>query len=277
MLFLHGFPDFWFVWRHQLQKFSDNFYTVALDLRGFGESDKPENSASYSISAVAEDIKDFLLYMKKEKVILIGHDLGGTVAYKFASYWPELVTKLIIINAPHQEHFLHILLRHWPQFFKSWYIFFFQLPLLPELLLLSQDLKFFDKYYVAPNPLCTTEELEAYKYTYSQPGAFKSALKYYDLNNWKFTVKVQRIEVDTLIIWANDELLDTICASGMSEFVDKFHLKVINYESHYPQVSIPITVNALINDFVLNLPERQVESDEEKSPCEDEDADDESQ
>ncbi|XP_034091498.1 epoxide hydrolase 4 [Gymnodraco acuticeps] len=141
MLFLHGFPEFWFSWRYQLREFKSEFRVVAVDMRGYGESDLPLSSDSYSFDSLVTDVKDIVEYLGYNRCCLVGHDWGGTIAWLFAIQYPEMVTKLIVLNSPHPSVFTDYALRHPSQLLKSSHFFFYQLPRFPELMFSINDFK----------------------------------------------------------------------------------------------------------------------------------------
>ena len=102
MVFCHGFPEFWFAWRHQLQHFSRAGYrVVALDIRGYGESEKPVGLDKFHIMEFVNDIKALVEHLGEEKFTLVGHDWGGAISWTFAAFFPEMLDNLIICNCPH--------------------------------------------------------------------------------------------------------------------------------------------------------------------------------
>jgi len=103
VLFLHGFPDFWFSWRHQMDALSKNYYTVALDLRGYNLSDKPKGVENYDMKLLVGDAVAVIKHAGRDKAIVVGHDWGGAVAWQLAINVPEMVEKLIIVNLPHPK------------------------------------------------------------------------------------------------------------------------------------------------------------------------------
>uniref|UniRef100_A0A674ISU8 Epoxide hydrolase 4 n=1 Tax=Terrapene triunguis TaxID=2587831 RepID=A0A674ISU8_9SAUR len=105
MLLLHGFPEFWYSWRHQLREFKSEYRVVALDLRGYGETDAPSHQENYKLDCLITDIKDILESLGYNKCMLIGHDWGGMIAWLVAICYPEMVTKLIVVNFPHPSVF----------------------------------------------------------------------------------------------------------------------------------------------------------------------------
>ncbi|ELW72631.1 Epoxide hydrolase 4 [Tupaia chinensis] len=105
MLLLHGFPEFWYSWRHQLREFKSEYRVVALDLRGYGETDAPIHRKNYKLDCLITDIKDILDSLGYNKCVLIGHDWGGMIAWLIAICFPEMVMKLIVVNFPHPNVF----------------------------------------------------------------------------------------------------------------------------------------------------------------------------
>src|SRR5271166_2812118 len=106
LLFLHGFPEFWYEWKRQLEEFSRDFRVVAPDMRGYNLSSKPAGVDQYKLDFLLEDVRALVQHLGCDKCILAGHDWGGFVAWTFAGLFPDRVEKLIIINAPHPAIFL---------------------------------------------------------------------------------------------------------------------------------------------------------------------------
>jgi pimeloyl-ACP methyl ester carboxylesterase len=98
LLFLHGFPDFWYLWNNQIAHFSQSYRVVAPDLRGYNLSDKPVDVAHYRLPLIVEDIRALLDHLGQQPIILVGHDWGGVVAWEFAARYPAYLTKLIIFS-----------------------------------------------------------------------------------------------------------------------------------------------------------------------------------
>lgn len=110
MLFLHGFPEFWRAWHRQLAEFSRDFRAIALDLRGYNLSDKPQSTESYALSRIVEDVRRVVKTLSPgEPIVLVGHDWGGMVGWVLVRESPELLKRLVVINAPHPA----ILRRKW--------------------------------------------------------------------------------------------------------------------------------------------------------------------
>ncbi|XP_030826314.1 LOW QUALITY PROTEIN: epoxide hydrolase 3-like, partial [Camarhynchus parvulus] len=143
MLLLHGFPQNWFCWRHLLPELSARFRVVALDLRGCGDSEKPRGRERYRLELLLGDIRDVIEALGtpagRPRCVLVGHDWGGVLAWEVASSHPRLVEKLVVMDAPHRGVMAAFTARHPSQLLRSCYVFLFQLPWLPELLLSLAD------------------------------------------------------------------------------------------------------------------------------------------
>ena len=127
IVFLHGFPQFWYMWRDQLLEFSKDYLAVAPDMRGYNTSSKPEEIEQYQPQHMVEDLRALVEdHFGRKKFILVGHDWGGVVAYPFASTHPDLVEKLIIINAPHPNVFGRLLSKNKDQQSSSQYVLLFR-------------------------------------------------------------------------------------------------------------------------------------------------------
>lgn len=101
VVMIHGFPDFWYSWRHQMEGLSNDFKVVAIDQRGYNLSDKPDGQASYNMRHLVGDVAAVIRHFGQEKAIVVGHDWGGIVAWQFAFANPQMVDRLVILNLPH--------------------------------------------------------------------------------------------------------------------------------------------------------------------------------
>ena len=101
IVMIHGFPDYWYTWRDQMDALSKNYYTVAIDQRGYNLSDKPKGVENYDMSLLVADVIAVIKQLGREKAIIIGHDWGGAVSWSLAMNQPQYVEKLIILNLPH--------------------------------------------------------------------------------------------------------------------------------------------------------------------------------
>src|SRR5262249_55077754 len=101
VVLLHGFPDFWYSWRDQMPELAKHFQVVALDLRGYNLSDKPEGVENYAMDKLGGDVAAVLKPLKREKATIVGHDWGGAIAWTFAMTPPDQTERLVILNLPH--------------------------------------------------------------------------------------------------------------------------------------------------------------------------------
>ena len=143
IVLLHGFPEFWYGWRQQIQPLAAaGFRVVAPDTRGYNLSSKPDSVKAYDIGLLAADIRDLIHERGAESALLVGHDWGGSIAWATAMNHPEVVDRLAILNAAHPRK-LSQGLHHPGQLRKSWYFFFFDLPDLPETVVHANHWHFF--------------------------------------------------------------------------------------------------------------------------------------
>jgi pimeloyl-ACP methyl ester carboxylesterase len=254
MLMLHGFPEFWYSWRHQIPEFAKDYKVVALDLRGYNESDKPQQQSAYVMSEFVKDIEGVIKGLGYDRCILVGHDWGGMIAWYFAYAHPEMVERLIVLNIPHPAKFAEGL-RTPQQLLRSSYIFFFQLPVLPELVIQSSDYQAIEsalKGMAVDKSAITPADIEAYKNAASRRGALTAMLNYYRnlLSN-----RPQRdwsiLQVPTLMIWGEkDTALGKELTYGTQEYVRDFQLRYIPNASHWVQQEQPALVNEHIREFL---------------------------
>ena len=128
VVMIHGFPDYWYTWRNQIPTLSEKFQVVAIDQRGFNESDQPQGVENYALDKLVSDVKSVIEHFKRERAIIIGHDWGGMVAWQFAMMHPEMTERLIILNLPHPNGLRRELANNPEQQKNSAYARFFQMP-----------------------------------------------------------------------------------------------------------------------------------------------------
>jgi pimeloyl-ACP methyl ester carboxylesterase len=257
IVFLHGFPDFWYSWRHQIPEFAKDYKVVAPDLRGYNDSDKPASKEAYTMPEFIADIKGLIEGLGYQQCILVGHDWGGIIAWNFAYAHPEMLSQLVILNAPHVAKFAEGLMLP-QQLLRSWYIFFFQVPFLPEMLLQFDDFKAIETAFAAlkNNPNIFTEaDLNFYKDAFAKRGALTAAINYYrnffqpELLSRKWSI----LEIPTLMIWGEqDKALGKELSYGTEQYVKDFRIRYIPESSHWVQQQYPDLVNQHIREFLGN-------------------------
>jgi epoxide hydrolase 4 len=203
VLLLHGFPDSSLGFRELCESLAARgFRAIAPDLLGYGLSDKPRGIAPYRATAVVEDLAA-LVRWAGGRVALLGHDWGGFLAFCLAAEHPELVSRLVILNAPHPESYARAL-RSSFQLFRAWYILFFQLRRIAEWVVTSRlFFRWMMRQLVARRELMTEARVEAGRRELLRPGAITGALGYYRaMFRWRVRCE-RRIEAPTLILWGD--------------------------------------------------------------------------
>lgn len=182
LLFLHGFPEFWYEWNKQLAEFGRDFRAVAPDLRGYNLSSKPDGIAYYKIDFLLQDIRGLIQHLGYSKCILVGHDWGGFLAWMFAALFPDMVEKLVIIDASHPAIFLRELRDNPAQRQASQYMVLFRNTPGLEQVLAADNFAALEQLFVQPaiaNGFFNEEDRKAYREAWSQPGALAAGLNYY--------------------------------------------------------------------------------------------------
>jgi pimeloyl-ACP methyl ester carboxylesterase len=235
VILLHGFPEFWYAWREYLPIFADAGYlAVAPDQRGFNLSDKPGPTSAYDLEELSADVLGIADAFGRERAVLVGHDWGAIVAWWTAMRHPERVSRLAVINVPHPLVMRRFMLEHPSQVAKSWYVWFFQIPLLPELSFMRRDGQHvLDRMVRSARPgTFSREDEEAYRAAWRQPGAVHSMLNWYRAAVRKLLPPAggdPAVLPETLIVWGKqDDLLDArmadesarACASARVEYFD---------------------------------------------------------
>lgn len=128
VLFIHGFPDFWYSWQHQMRGLSSDYRVAAMDTRGYNKSDKPEGVENYDMSLLVGDVAAVIKNEGRDKAVIVGHDWGGAIAWQFTMQRPEMVDKLIIVNLPHPRGIARELATNEEQYNNSQYARNFQSP-----------------------------------------------------------------------------------------------------------------------------------------------------
>jgi pimeloyl-ACP methyl ester carboxylesterase len=248
VVLLHGFPEFWYSWRHQIGPLAEaGYHVVAPDMRGYNLSDKPKDWRAYDTKLLAEDIAGLIRSFGEQSAYVVGHDWGAAVAYAVAMYRPEVVKRLAILNVPHPVRMLEGF-RTLKQLRKSWYMFFFQIPWLPEYVARRDKFAFGKKAF-------TDEDLERYVEAWSQPGALSGAINYYRAalrrSPGKAAAQMRPIEAQTLVIWGMlDRHLGSELAEPPAKWVPNVRVERIPDATHWVQHDAPARVNELLLEFL---------------------------
>ncbi|HET7876784.1 MAG TPA: alpha/beta hydrolase [Methylomirabilota bacterium] len=259
VMLLHGFPEFWYSWRHQIPALARAGFSVAApDLRGYNDSDKPEGIEAYRISNIVEDVAGMIRALGRERAVIVGHDWGGAAAFAFAMMRPEMTSRLCVLNSPHPACFARELQRgNLRQLQKSWYMFFFQLPEAPERLMSQDNFRALKAmaYDNARKGTFTRTDLARFIEAFSRPGALTGAINWYRASFRRGLPPVRelpKIAAPTLIVWGDrDHFLGADLIRGMrGHFSGRFHLARLRGVSHWVQQEAPGRVNELLVRFL---------------------------
>jgi len=264
IMFLHGFPEFWYEWKNQLAEFERNYQAVAPDMRGYNLSSKPVEVEQYRMKYLVEDIRALAEHLGHKKFILVAHDWGGGVAWPFAMRHPEYLEKLIIINAVHPATFIRELRDNPAQQKASQYILVYRTDE-------AEDILAGNNYAILVDNLLedgirqgyfTEEDKKAYIKAWSQPGALTGGLNYYraaHLGSFTGESDVSlsvdpslfMVNVPTLVIWGEkDKWLLTGNLEGLEKYVPDLAIKRIPDGSHWVIHEKPGLVNTYIREFI---------------------------
>lgn len=252
-LLLHGFLDFWFIWNRQIPTLGEHFCVVVPDLRGYGLTTRPGNSADYLMVKLVQDVKELIEAInpqKKRPVVLVGHDWGGMIGFCLATLHEKLIDRMVIVNGMHPKAFSKQLLRSPRQMRMSWYMIPFRHPKVPEQYLMMRDLAFFDKVHKG----FSEREEYAHKYMFSQNGALTGAINYYrafnDDKEQLNKLPYRKLSVPTLILWGQkDEFLTSPVATFNQEWLAKSTVVFYKHAGHWLLRECFTTVNQYIIKF----------------------------
>lgn len=268
IMFVHGFPEFWAQWENQLTEFSQDHLAVALDMRGYNLSEKPEDVDAYRARMLIEDLRALAGYLGHQKFILVAHDWGGAVAWSVAMRYPECLEKLVIINSPHPAVFARELLKNPEQQKASQYMLLFRSSKAERVLSENNYARLVDVLSRFGSKWEMTEEVRLkYIKAWSQPGALTGGLNYYrasplfppsstdDVQDIEKILNLPRdmlaVTVPTLVIWGEeDQALLPGNLEGLEEYVDDLTIIRIPDGTHWISHEQPARVNALIRDFL---------------------------
>lgn len=252
VVLLHGFPEFWWSWRHQMQPLADaGFRVIAPDLRGYGDSSKPRGIASYRIPLLLEDIAAVVRSSGRERAHIVAHDWGGTLAWHFAGRKPELVDKLVVMNGPHPDLYAKLMFTR-AQFPKSWYVLLYQLPFLPEWRAskaetLTRALRGWSSKKERFDDRTMARFIEAFQ----KPGVATSAINYYRAAARFPAGRTPKIDAKTLVLWGeNDRALDITNLDGLDRKVSDLRVVRIPGASHWVQTDAAEKVNEELLSFL---------------------------
>ena len=254
VLLLHGFPQSSYEWRYQLKALAEAGYrAVAPDLRGYNLSDRPEGIENYRMQHLIGDVGAFYQAFGWSSANLVVHDWGGAIGWLFASYRPKLVKKLVAIDIPHPVAFRKAQLQGTDQLQKSWYIWFFQAPEVPEQFF-GANMDGFMQWIFQGNPNFTAEDLAYYRQMLSQPGQLTAAFNYYRANSNQQNLlspeatKVPPVQAPTLLIYGKEDFAfaSSVWEDSANQCAGGFRLVGLDGVGHWAVEQVPAEVTRLI-------------------------------
>lgn len=269
VVLLHGFPEHWYSWREQIPALVEAGHrVVAPDLRGYNRTEKPPSVDAYRIGHLVSDVRALISHCGEERAHLVGHDWGGVIAWEIAARHPETVDRLAVLNAPHPAAYRRELRdRESEQAKRSWYVLFFQLPWLPELVFRLGDQRLLESLFRegATNPEAFDDEaIRRYKRACGRPGAMSSMINYYRAL-FRGTVRSKvpgrsvpdattsdgLINRPTLLIWGmKDSALSPRLTEDLGQWVPNIEIERIAKASHWVQMDAPERVNESLVEFL---------------------------
>lgn len=258
VILLHGFPEFWYGWRHQIPALVEaGFRVIIPDQRGYNLSDKPPKVEDYKLDTLAADIAALIEHFGYTQVNLIGHDWGAIVAWWIAIIYPEKIKRLGILNVPHPVVFMNTVRSNPLQMLKSWYVGFFQIPALPEAFLAGNNAEAMARAMKAsarPDTF-SDEDLAMYREAWTRPDALKSMINWYRaiVRHRPDVTGSARVRIPTLMIWGEKDIaLDVSMAESSIKMCDRGHLVKIREATHWVQHDARSQVSGLLVDFLTD-------------------------
>lgn len=268
ILFLHGFPEFWYEWQAQLAEFGQDWHAVAPDLRGFNLSDQPTDVSAYRARHIVEDLRLLIGHLGYQQCVLVAHDWGGAIAWNMAIALPQMLTRLVIINAPHPWLFAQALVHDPLQQQASAYMNWLRQPGAEEALA-KDAYQRMESLFVGmgqrPAPWFAGEARARYLESWSK--GLTGALNYYRASpmyppteadpgpaRLQLNPEDFRVRVPTLVIWGeSDVALPSNLLDGLDTLVDDLEVARIPEGSHWVVHEQPERINQLIRGFLANL------------------------
>jgi pimeloyl-ACP methyl ester carboxylesterase len=266
LLFVHGFPEFWYAWKDQLDAFSSDHRAVALDMRGYNLSAKPADVKAYRARYLVEDLRLLIDHLGGGPCVMVAHDWGGAVAWSFAAQHPEYLRRLIMINAPHAITFARELRDNPAQQRASAYMNLFRSEKAERVLSennYARLVRMTIGTWTARGGAATAEDRAAYLAAWSQPGALTGGLNYYrasplhppepggpqDAADLQLDPARFHVRTPTLVIWGElDEALPPGNLDGLEAYVPDLSVVRVPDASHWIVHERPELVNRLIRD-----------------------------
>jgi epoxide hydrolase 4 len=253
VLLLHGYPEFWYGWRGQIAPLANaGFRVVVPDQRGYNKSSKPQDWQAYRVPCLVGDILGIANRLEHEHFMLAGHDWGGIVAWACAMEHEHRVDRLAILNAPHPSVFWKYARSHPAQIFRSWYVFFMQLPRLPEVLFEAGDFRVMKETFAKTSRPGTFSEQDfcAYSEAWRQPGAPTGMINWYRALRAAPPIGNPTIRIPVRILWgARDRFLAADLATLSLGYCLRGELTMFPDATHWLQHEEQAAVSKALEEF----------------------------
>jgi pimeloyl-ACP methyl ester carboxylesterase len=264
VVLLHGFPEFWYSWRHQLPALADaGFRVVAPDMRGYNRSEKPPGVGNYRMDELVGDVVGLVEHFDRERAHVVGHDWGGLVAWETAIRRPDAVDRLAVLNAPHPDRYRQALRQNADQWRRSWYAMAFQLPRFPETALGARNCEGVAEMLRSTSNPDTFDEtdLRRYREAACRPGALTAALNYYRAAFREGLGEEVRallgrsrrsgaVRMPTLLVWGErDPALGVELTEGLEQWAPDLRVERLPEATHWVQNDRPEAANEALVEF----------------------------
>jgi epoxide hydrolase 4 len=254
VVLLHGFPEFWYSWHKQITPLAAaGFRVIVPDQRGYNRSSKPSGVRSYALTELVSDVIAIAEQLGQERIFLAGHDWGAAVAWSVALLHPNRVARLAILNVPHPSVMRRYLMQNRRQLRKSWYMFFFQIPYLPEAFLSASNFRRGIASLVGSSRPGTfsADDLAQYCAAWSQPGALTGMINWYRAAfRYRAKFSDRTVRVPTRILWGmHDAFLMAEMAQDSLRYCTDAELIQFPDATHWLQHEEPARVSELLIDF----------------------------
>jgi len=254
VVLLHGFPEFWHGWRHQIEPLAAaGFRVIVPDQRGYNRSSKPSGVSAYTLTELISDVIAIADQLGQDKIFLAGHDWGAAVGWSAALLHPQRVAKLVVVNGPHPAVMRRFLSTRLRQLLRSRYMFFFQLPWLPEAVFSAIGFRIGTRALLHSSRPATfsAEDLAHYRTAWSQPGALTAMINWYRAAfRTRVTFPDETVHVPTRILWGErDAFLMVEMARESLAYCTNAELFAFADATHWLQHEEPARVSELMIDF----------------------------
>lgn len=265
IVFIHGLPQFWYIYRHQLAEFSRDHLAVAVDIRGFNQSGKPERLTDYGVLASMEDVAALVEHLGYDRVVVVGHDIGVAIGWSFVLHHPEMVEGIVTIGGAHPALFDRSLSedpeqqrasRHWLSLRRPNSEAFYRANDFAPFRTIFDGMDFF-----------TEDDRAAYVRSWREPGAIEGILAWARREGWgppegstppkgNYVPEVSPLTTDVpaLAIYGDaDRYIRPVCYEGLDDYATNLTVHRVAGASHWICEEVPQVVNTHIREFVTDL------------------------